>query len=188
MKKFGFLLLAFSIIILVGCQKNDIDYDELYEEYYSDIEYVESDNLYDICDGVEDGEKISFEIDYYYEYENLAEMIEAPNAKFIYGEIYKIEYFNCISNNAYLMVYDSEFTEESRALIRISITDDVVLNLNSQYILNLVYNEEYDVYYLSQVNDSIINVDSAETLSGVFLTDDYPKNLKGFLGEVFDKE
>lgn len=188
MRIFKYILITLSVIVLASCQNKDIDYDAIYEENYSDIEYVESDNLYDICDGVEDGEKISFEIEYAYEYENLAEMIDAKDAKFMYGEIYKIEYFNCISNNAYLMVYDSEFNEESRNLIRISITDDVVLNLNEQYILNLVYNEEYDVYFLSQVNDSIIYVDSAETLSGVFLTDDYPKNLKGFLGEVFDKE
>ena len=185
MRKFGYAIIILATIVLIGCQKNEIDYDKLFEEYYSDIEYVESDNLYDICEGVEDGEKISFEIDYAYEYDNLAEMIDSENAKFIYGEVYKIDYYNCISNNAYIMVYDSEFNE-SRKLIRISITDDVTLSVNQQYILNLVYNEEYDVYYLSQVNDSIIHVDSAETLSGVFLTDDYPKNLKGFLGEVFE--
>lgn len=188
MRKFGFVFIIIAITLLIGCQKNDIDYDALYDEYYSDIEYVESDNLYDICEGVEDGEKISFEIEYAYEYENLSEMIESETAKFMYGEIYKVDYYNCISNNAYLMVYDSEFADESRELIRVSITDDVTLNVNQQYILNLVYNEEYDVYYLSQVNDSIIHVDSAETLSGVFLTEEYPKNLKGFLGEVFDME
>jgi hypothetical protein len=180
------MLLFLLLIAMVGCSDEEVDYDSVYDEYYSEIEYDGSDLDYDICANQTDGTSLHIEIDYVFRYDNLDEMIEDDYSKFVYGEVYSIEDYNCISDSVYLIVYDSEFTNDSRKLIRVSITEDIIMSVGGKYILNLNYNEDNDVYFLSQQSDSILRVNSSNLLTGTFLTDEYPDNPEEFVVSIFE--
>jgi hypothetical protein len=83
------------------------------------------------------------------------------------------------------MVYESEL-EDSRELIRISNLKHLVLSEGQTYILNVTYNENNDVYQLSQQEDSIFRVNMDGEVSGVFWTNKYPENVDDFIEMVFE--
>ncbi|MCF7926443.1 MAG: hypothetical protein K9L74_02540 [Candidatus Izimaplasma sp.] len=84
------------------------------------------------------------------------------------------------------MVYDTEFTNDSWKLIRVNVTDDLNISVGNRYIVNLHYNEDNDVYFISQQSDSIIRFDSSNSLSGAFLTEEYPNDLDKFIDSIFN--
>lgn len=182
------ILFVFTLsLFLVACSEEtkQVDYEALYEEYYSDVEYTVEEWMTDICQGVDEGIELHIEIEYVYPFDNLSEMIASDSSNFVYGEVFKIEEFNCISDSVYMIVYDSEF-EDDRKLIRVSnIPSDVILVLGKSYILNLIYDEDNDRYSLSQVTDSVFTVASSNILQGAFLTPEYPNEVDAFIAQVF---
>jgi len=167
-----------------GNETEQVDYDALYEEYYSTVKYNAEDEL-DICFDMEEGLISSITIDYFKQFDDLGEMIDSEHANFVYGEVFKIEEYNCIADSVYFMVYDTEF-EDDRKLIRVSIIpSDSTLTYGKSYILNLVYNIENDVYNLSQNEDAIFTISSTNNVHGPFLTSEYPNELDAFIKQVF---
>jgi len=185
MKQKLVIIIAF-LLTLTGCSQESIDYEKVYEEYYRDVKYDSSNLDFDICGLNAEGIASDIEFVYVQQFDDLNDMIVDENARFVYGEVYRIEEYNCIADSAYFMVYHTEFAQDQRELIRVSINEETPLTEGHTYILNVVYNEANDVYFLSQLSDSIIYVNTSGTLSGSFLTDDYPNDAADFIDAVFE--
>ena len=112
-------------------------------------------------------------------------MIDSQHSKFVYGEIFKTEDYNCIAKSVYLMVYNTEF-EDGRKLIRVSVPLKHHFTDGTGYMLNLVYNEDLDAYFLSQDVDAIFRVNTYGTIHGSFFTDAYPDKIDAFVKQVFE--
>jgi hypothetical protein len=184
------LIFILMIVPLSGCtekaNQEAPDYQAIYDEYYADVAYNPSEE-FDICKEDADGNVVSHvEISYVLQFGNFTEMVENEYAKFVYGEIYNTESFNCISESVYMMVYSTEFPDQ-RELIRIAhLVDQVSFANGVTYLLNLTYNEDNDVYFLSQQNDSIFKIRNDGTISGAFFFGEYPRNIDAFIEEIFE--
>ncbi len=182
------LMILFVVLLLSGCEietnQELPDYQAVFDEYYADVEYSPSEEL-DICKD-SDGIASRIEISYVLQYEDFTEMVENEYSKFVYGEIYQTEAFNCISESVYMIVYNTEFPDQ-RELIRIAhLVDEVGFANGATYLLNLTYNEDNDVYFLPQQNDSIFKIGKDGTINGSFFSGEYPSNIDVFIKEVFE--
>lgn len=187
MKKIIIVFLLSTVFLLSGCNKKEIDYETLYEEYYASVEYTPDEQI-QLCDV---GSLLSshIEIDYINLYPEFSDMVESESGKFVYGEVYKTKDFNCLAKSVYLKVYDTEFTDE-RALIRISVPIESSFILEREYLLHLTFSESIDAYFLSQNYDSFFPIDSEGTISdsvfSSFFSENYPNNIEDFIDEVFE--
>ncbi|AIO19244.1 hypothetical protein KQ51_01367 [Candidatus Izimaplasma bacterium HR1] len=188
---YTFTVIGILLFLLSGCdfhrrsqiiESEGVNYGDVYEEYYSDIEFVPKEG--NICDDLEDSQKV------YYEVDNLApvdldEMISDRRTNFIYGEVYKIEDYNCVNYNAYFKVFETGFSEDEVPLIRVIVMHSYELEEGKTYILNLTYSKESQSYALSKGYSSIFYEDESGNVvrSG---PDDYgTHNLEEFLDEIF---
>ena len=196
MKKMVMITVIGLTLLLSGCEverdsnvidTDDVNYEEIYEQYYAGIEYIpptEESGVKDWCSDLEDGQKLHIEVDTFLPVE-LDEMIEDTRTDFIYGEVYKIEDYNCISYNAYLKVYETGFKDDERPLIRISVIHGDVLVEGKTYILNLTYSSEPDFYSLSQSYYSVFHVNTSGNVVRDTVLEDKAYTLDEFLDEVF---
>jgi len=156
------LLLILFIVLLTGCSEEkvveEIDYTALIDTLYGDFE-----SNYTECDenGVF-GTTSHLEVDYIYKYSNFEEMMDDEYSGFVYGKVVEERETNCFTEAMYLEIYEVGF-EEVRAIIRISVMkDDKLISVGGVYVLNLVYDEENDNYFLSQQSDSVFRVISGK--------------------------